>query len=78
MPETLAQFIDRYSITATVEKADSNPHMFDVSGYLTQHFTVTLHRGCRDFAVPYSGGELAFANRPNGQPFWALLDVEAE
>lgn len=71
MPETdmltIADFIERYSITADVAPATSNPNMSD-SEYMTHHFLVTLHHGCRDLAVPYSGGALAFANRPDGQP----------
>jgi hypothetical protein len=69
MPDTLAQFIRKAGIDTAVLPADSNPNMPDNgAGYMTQHFLVTFKLEERTFSVPFSGGELAFATRPSGQP----------
>lgn len=53
---TIEDFIHTYGITATVEYADSNPNMTVSGGDTMHHWLVTLRRGKRTMAVPFSQG----------------------
>lgn len=66
MPDSIARFIRKAGIDTETVPASSNPLMPD--SWMTRHFLVTFKLEERRLSVPFSGGDLAFANRPYGQP----------